>query len=63
VISPDIDDYNAFLTEVASGVPELLALGTTWMAIASTVDARDNTRTHPFVDGPAVGRGCATTAR
>lgn len=45
--STDIADYNAFVSGVAAGVPELNALGTTWTAIASTttVDARDNTST------------------
>jgi hypothetical protein len=49
--SADIEDYNAFVTAVANSVPDLLALGTTWKAIASTasVDARDNTSTNPFV--------------
>ena len=47
--SSDIADYNAFVTAAANAVPELLALGTTWTAIASTpsVDARDNTGTNP----------------
>jgi len=45
--SSNIADYNAFVTSAANAVPELLALGTTWTAIASTsaVDARDNTNT------------------
>ncbi len=49
--STDIADYNAFVTAVAAGVPELAALGTTWKAIGSTltVDARDNTATVPNV--------------
>lgn len=49
--SPVIADYNAFVTAVANGVPELAALGTSWTAIASTsaVDARDNTDTNPTV--------------
>lgn len=52
--SSDIADYNAFVTALADAVPELLALGATWTAIASTstVDARDNTNTNP---GTAVG--------
>lgn len=47
--SSNIADYNAFVTGVADSVPELLLLGTTWTAIASTasVDARDNTSTNP----------------
>lgn len=47
--SPNIADYNAFVTGVANTVPDLVALGTTWTAIASTptVDARDNTNTNP----------------
>jgi hypothetical protein len=53
-ISTDIDDYNAFVTAVAESVPDLLALGTTWTAIASTgtVEACNNTNTNP---GEAVG--------
>ena len=53
-LSADIADYNAFVTAAANSVPELLALGTTWTAIASTpaVDARDNTGTNP---GASVG--------
>ncbi len=48
-ISSAIGDYNAFVASVANGVPELVALGTTWTAIASTAttDARDNTQTNP----------------
>jgi hypothetical protein len=47
--SPNIADYNAFVTAAANSVPELAALGTTWKAIGSTstVDARDNTGTNP----------------
>jgi hypothetical protein len=47
--SLDIADYNAFVTAVALGVPELAALGAAWTAIASTaaIDARDNTGTNP----------------
>ena len=49
--SSDIADYNAFATTAANSVPELLALGTTWKAIASTssIDAQDNTGTNPNV--------------
>lgn len=49
--STDIADYNAFVTAVANGVPELAALGTTWAAIGSTsaIAARDNTGTNPTV--------------
>ncbi len=45
----DIADYNTFVTGVASGVPSLAALGTTWSVIGSTaaIDARDNTLTNP----------------
>ena len=45
--SGNIADYNAFVTGVAAGIPELVALGTTWSAIASTttVSARMNTGT------------------
>jgi len=56
--STNIGDYNDFVTDVANDVPELLALGTNWTAIASTptVDARDNTSTVPsFVGGGSVG--------
>jgi hypothetical protein len=50
--STDIADYNAFVTTAANSVPELVALGTTWNAIASVqfVDARDNTGTNPELD-------------
>jgi hypothetical protein len=50
--SPNIADYNAFVTTDANSVPQLAALGTTWSAIASTasVDARDNTSTSPLID-------------
>lgn len=49
--SSNIADYNAFVADVASSVPELDALATTWTAIASTasIDARDNTNTNPSV--------------
>ena len=52
-LSANIADYNAHVTAAASGVPELLALGTTWRAIASTavVAARDNTNTNPDETG------------
>jgi len=55
-MSSDIADYNAFVTGVANTVPELLALGTTWTAIASTaaIAARDNTSTNPGVNGTGV---------
>lgn len=50
--SSNIADYNNFVTAVANTVPQLLALGTSWRAIGSTVDvdARDNTGTNPTVD-------------
>jgi len=49
--SPNIDDYNIFVSIAANAVPELAALGTTWKAIASTssVAARVNTDTVPSV--------------
>jgi len=59
--SSDIADYNTFVTNAANDVPELLSLGTTWTAIASTaglvpVDARDNTNTVPStVTGGSLG--------
>lgn len=56
--SSNIDDYNDFVTDAANDVPELLALGATWRAIASTatVDARDNTSTVPSsVTGGSLG--------
>ena len=54
--STDIAVYNAFVTAAANTQAELLALGTTWTAIASTftVDARDNTATNPIEDGAGV---------
>lgn len=54
--STNIADYNAFVTNAANAVPELVALGTTWTAIGSTlaVSARDNTATNPGVNGPGV---------
>jgi hypothetical protein len=53
--SPDIADYNAFVTGFANSVVELAALATSWTAIASTdaIDARDNTGTNP-TDGMGV---------
>lgn len=50
-VSPNIDDYNAFVTTVAQSSPGLFVLGTTWRVIGSTstVDARDNTNTDPNV--------------
>lgn len=55
-LSADIADYNVFVSGVAAGQAELAVLGTTWTVIGSTptVDARDNTNTNPFVDGPGV---------
>jgi hypothetical protein len=55
-LSSNIADYNSYVTDLAESVPELLALGTSWRAIASTrhVDARDNTSTNPSEDGPGV---------
>jgi hypothetical protein len=54
--SSNIADYNAFVTNAANAVPELVALGTSWTAIGSTltVAARDNTATNPGVNGPGV---------
>jgi hypothetical protein len=54
--STDIADYNAFVTAVTPGVPQLAALGTTWKAIVSTsaVSARDNTSTNPIANGTGV---------
>jgi hypothetical protein len=48
--SPDIADYNTFVTLVANSQTELSALGTNWRAIASTINdnaARINTGTNP----------------
>jgi hypothetical protein len=44
-----IADYNDFVQAHADAVPELLSLGVSWNAIASTLgdDARDNTDTDP----------------
>lgn len=54
--STDIADYNSFVSNAANSVAALAALGATWTAIASTaiIDARDNTETNPFEDGPGV---------
>ncbi len=51
--SSNIADYNAFVTTAANSQTDLLALGATWKAIASTnsVDARDNTATNPTSTG------------
>ncbi|HYP12941.1 MAG TPA: hypothetical protein VEQ63_03380 [Bryobacteraceae bacterium] len=42
--STDISDYNSFVSSLAGSVPELVALGASWSAIASTsmVDASAN---------------------
>ncbi len=50
--SPNIADYNTFVTIVANANATLAALGTTWMAVGSTttVDARDNTNTNPLTE-------------
>ena len=50
--SPDIADYNAFVSAAANASPALAALGASWTAIASTsaVDARDNTNTNFLSD-------------
>lgn len=49
----NLNGYNAFVTAAANLSPDLVALGTTWTAIVSTIDgdARDNTNTNPFTDG------------
>jgi len=54
--SSDIAGYNSFVTGVAAAVPELVALGTRWKAIACTgsVNARDNTGTDPVSDPDGV---------
>jgi hypothetical protein len=51
--SSNIADYNAFVTAAASTEPALVALGTTWSAIASTgaVSAISNTMTDPSPAG------------
>jgi hypothetical protein len=53
-ISADLADYNAFVSATANAIPELLALSTTWKALASTdlIAARDNSGTDP---GAATG--------
>ncbi len=45
--STNIADYNAFVTNAANAVPELVALNTEWFVIGSTstVSARENTGT------------------
>jgi len=53
--SKNIADYNDFVTAAAESVPELLALSTTWRAIASVIldagiHARVNTNTDPATD-------------
>ncbi|MCA8952975.1 MAG: hypothetical protein KDE27_25920 [Planctomycetes bacterium] len=52
--STDIADYDAFVQNDAAAVPQLVALGTTWSALASTaaVSARDHTMTDPTPAGP-----------
>lgn len=55
--STQIADYNTFVQAAANNVPALVALGTSWTAIASTstVDARDNTSTNPtFATGERI---------
>ncbi len=49
--STNIADYNAFVSAVAAGQPELAALATTWTAIASTATSgvKQNTDTDPNV--------------
>lgn len=56
--SSNISDYNSFVTNTANTIPELVALGTTWSAIASTssIHARDNTSTHPLLAGVPIYR-------
>src|SRR5262245_48347019 len=51
--SSNIADYNAFVTTAANTQSSLVALGTTWTAIASTatVSARTNTNTDPTPAG------------
>jgi hypothetical protein len=56
-LSPDIADYNAFVTAAANSQAVLASLGTTWSAVASTndlTDARDNTDTNPASTGVAI---------
>ena len=54
--STNIADYNTFVTNAANSVPQLVALGTPWKAIGSTLTdaARDNTGTNPGVNFPDV---------
>jgi hypothetical protein len=56
-LSSNIADYNTFVSNAANAVPELLALLTTWKAIASTssVAARVNTGTVPSFAGGSLG--------
>jgi hypothetical protein len=51
--STNIADYNTFVTTAANLVPDLVALGTTWKCIGSTltVDAKVNTGTYITTDG------------
>jgi hypothetical protein len=48
--STEIDVYNAFVSSVAAGVPELAALGTTWKVLGSTatVSALSNAGLDPI---------------
>jgi hypothetical protein len=57
--STDINFHNTFINDFANNAglnPVLVALGTTWTAIASTaaVDAQDNTGTNLTTDGAGV---------
>jgi hypothetical protein len=47
--STNIDDYNAFVSNVAATIPELAALNVTWKVIGSTpsIDAIDNIGASP----------------
>ena len=49
--SSNIANYNALVTSTANKSSSLVALATTWSAIASTatIDARDNTATNPLI--------------
>ncbi len=51
--SANVGDYNAFVSAVASSVPALASLGTSWTAVAetATVSAPDNTGTNPMLVG------------
>ncbi len=51
--STNIADYDSFVTTDANAVPELVALNTTFQAVASTtsVDARTHTNTDPTPSG------------